>query len=77
MKRKTGEELQIEILRGMNADQKLKLAADLRRLNLELLESGIRSRENNLTEEEIKLRMLQYVLPPELFERFYAPSHAG
>lgn len=74
MKRKTADEMQIEIFRKMSPDQKLKIASDLRNFNLQLLEAGIRSREGDLTAEKMRLRILEHILPPRLFAKFYGSS---
>ena len=66
--------MQVELFRKMSAEQKLELAAGIRRLNLELLESGIRSREGNLPPEQMRLKVLQYILPAKLFSRFYSSA---
>ena len=62
MRRKTADEMQIEIFRKMSADQKLKIAADLRNFNLKLIEAGIRSREGRLSKAKMRLRILQHIL---------------
>lgn len=56
----------------MTPDQKLALAAELRETSLRLLEAGILMEEPGLTPAELRLRVLRRILPPRLYDRFYA-----
>lgn len=70
---KTRDDPQAAILRRMSANQRLALAAQLRESNLRLLRAGIRSREGRLSPAQMRLRVLEHVLPARLYSRFFAP----
>lgn len=70
----TSEELdkiQVEILRGMKPEQRLKLALQLFETEKKLLMEGIHSRHPEYSEEEIKLALIRILLGDKLFEIVY------
>lgn len=69
-------ELQTDIFRRMAAGDKLALALELRRTNLELLASGIRDRMGAVSKDRMRIEVLRSILPPRLFQEVYG-HHDG
>jgi hypothetical protein len=65
------EKIQVNILRKMEPEQRLKLVFQLFETEKKLLIEGIRSRHPEYTEKEIKLALKRIFLGDELFEIVY------
>ena len=69
--RLSADEIQLELLRTLSPEERLARAAELRRLNLELLAAGIRAREGHLPPGGLRLELLRRTLPARLFRAAY------
>lgn len=65
------ENLQIEILRKVGPEKRLKLAMELLEIEKKLLIEGIRRRHPEYKEEEIKLALIKILLGKKQFEIVY------
>jgi|Deesub1362B_J571_1020462.scaffolds.fasta_scaffold05004_2 hypothetical protein len=63
--------VQIEILRKMGPEQRLRVSLELTGLSKKLLEEGVRSRHPKYSEQEVKLAVIRILLGNELFEIVY------
>ena len=61
------KKVQIEILRKMKPEQRLRVSLELSKLSKKLLEEGIRSRHPEYSEQEMKLAVIKILLGNELF----------
>ena len=57
----------------MPAGRKIRLVFDAIELNRDLLMAGIRSRHPEASPEEVRRRLFDLTLGPELAERVYGP----
>lgn len=67
------EDAQLQLFRQTPAWRKLEILADLNRGMLLLAESGLRARHPEATSAEIRRRLADMVLGPELAARVYGP----
>jgi len=65
------ERMQIEKLRRMTPEKRLKLALQLIETEKKLLMEGIKKRHPEYKEKEIKLALIRILLGEELFEKVY------
>lgn len=65
------EEKQIEILRRMGPEGRLRAAIELTRISRKLLSEGVRKRHPEYTERQICLDTIRLTLPEELFRAAY------
>lgn len=65
------ERIQLEILRKMEPEKRLKLAFQLLETEKKLLIEGIRIRHPEYSEKEINMALKRIFLGDELFERVY------
>jgi len=70
------EKVQIEILKKMKPEQKLKLALKLFETEKKLLLEGIRTRHPEYNKNKVKLALIKIFLGDELFEKVY-PDKRG
>ncbi len=63
--------VQIEILRKMGPEQRLKVSLELTGYLKKLLEEGVKSRHPEYSEQEVKLAVIRILLGNELFEIVY------
>jgi hypothetical protein len=66
------EKRQIEILRRMGAEGRLRAAIELTRTSRKLLWEGVRRRHPDYNERQIHLETIRLTLPEELFRAAYA-----
>ncbi len=67
------EAVQFRIWAEMPGWRKLELVGEMNRMVRELMLAGLRERYPNASEEEIKRRLMDLTLGPELAERVYGP----
>jgi hypothetical protein len=67
------EKMQIEILRQMSPERKLKMVGELNRTVKTLALAGLRSRYPNDPPEKIYRRLADLLLGPELAEKAFGP----
>ncbi len=67
------EQFQIEHFRRMSAQRKLELVGDLNRAVRELALAGLRQRHPQDTPKQLRRRLADLLLGPELAERAYGP----
>jgi hypothetical protein len=67
------EALQLKFFREASPARKLEMAGDLTRGMLFLTESGLRSRHPQASAAEIRRRMADIMLGPELATKVYGP----
>ena len=65
------EDKQIEILRRMGPEGRLRAAVELTRISRRLLSEGVRKRHPEYTERQIRLDSIRLTLPEELFRAAY------
>ena len=65
------EEKQIEILRRMGPEGRLRAAIELTRISRKLLSEGVCKRHPEYTERQIRLDSIRLTLPEELFRAAY------
>jgi hypothetical protein len=65
------EQMQIEALRRMGPEGRLRVSLDLARTSRELLLEGIRKRHPEFDENKIKMEYIRLVLPRDLFLAAY------
>jgi len=65
------KKVQIEILRKMKPEQRLRISLELSKFSKKLLEEGIRSRHPEYSEQEMKLAVIKILLGNELFGIVY------
>lgn len=65
------EEKQIEILRRMGPEGRLRAAMELTRISRKLLLEGVQKRHPDYTERQIRLETIRLTLPEELFSAAY------
>lgn len=63
--------MQLEFFRRLSPDDRLALAEELRRSNLELVSAGIKARRGNISPEELRLEILRLTIPERLFRAAY------
>jgi hypothetical protein len=61
------EKRQIEILRGMGSEGRLRAAMELSQMSRNLLLEGVRRRHPEYDERQIRLETIRLTLPRELF----------
>ena len=61
------ERIQIEALRRMGPEGRLRAGVSLARTSRELLLAGLRKRHPEFDENQIRMAYFRLVLPPELF----------
>ena len=66
------EKVQIEILRKMGPEQRLRVSLELSKLSKKLLEEGIRNRHPEYSKQEVKLAVIKILLGNELFGIVYS-----
>ncbi len=67
------EAFYIEHLRRMPSWRKLEILAQMNRLVIQLAMSGLRQRHPLASEDELRRRLADLLLGPELAERVYGP----
>ena len=67
------EEIQFKFFREAPAWRKLEIAGDLTKGMLQLAESGLRSRHPQASPAEIRRRLADMLLGPELAAKVYGP----
>ncbi len=67
------EAVQFRIWAEMPGWRKLELVGELNKMARELALSGLRERYPNASEDELKRRLMDLTLGPELAERVYGP----
>lgn len=67
------EAIQLEIYRRMPTGRKIELVFEAIAMNRELVMAGIRSRYPEAGPEEVRRRLFDLTLGPELAERVYGP----
>lgn len=65
---------QIEILRRMGPEGRLRAAIELSRISRKLLSEGVRKRHPDYTERQVRLDTIRLTLPEELFRAAYPQS---
>ncbi|MEO0096991.1 MAG: hypothetical protein ABIK78_02715 [candidate division WOR-3 bacterium] len=65
------EKIQIEILKKMPPEKRLELSLELTKISLKLLEEGIRKRNPNYTEREVKQAIKKILLGEDTFKLVY------
>jgi hypothetical protein len=65
------QEKQMEILRRIGPEGRLRAAIELTRISRKLLSEGVRKRHPEYTEREIHLDSIRLTLPEELFRAAY------
>ena len=65
------EKKQIEILRRMGPENRLRAAMELSRMSRKMLSEGVRKRHPDYTERQVRLETIRLTLPEELFRAAY------
>lgn len=68
---KDAQEKQMEILRRMGPEGRLRAAIALSRTSRELLSEGVRRRHPDYDERRIRLQTIHLILPEDLFRAAY------
>jgi hypothetical protein len=68
---RNAEKKQIEILRRMGSENRLRAAMELSRISRTLLSEGVQKRHPEYTERQIRLETIRLTLPRELFHAAY------
>lgn len=61
------EKKQIEILRRIGPENRLRAAIELSRISRTMLSEGVRKRHPEYTERQVRLETIRITLPEELF----------
>ncbi len=65
------EKKQIEILRRIGPENRLRAAIELSRISRTMLSEGVRKRHPEYTERQVRLETIRMTLPKELFRAAY------
>ncbi|AEH51731.1 hypothetical protein [Pseudothermotoga thermarum] len=65
------EKAQIEILRKMPPEKRLKMSIELTENTIKLLKEGVRNRHPEYSDEEVKFAVIKILLGEELFKKVY------
>lgn len=65
------EKKQIEVLRCMGSENRLRAAVELSRISRKLLREGVQKRHPEYTEPQVFLETIRLTLPEELFRTAY------
>lgn len=68
------EKAQLDSLKRMGPERRLRTAIELTHISRALLVEGVRRRHPEYNEEQIRLKAISLILPPELFSSAY-PEH--
>lgn len=68
------EGAQLEALKRMGPEGRLRAAIELSHTSRMLLTEGVRRRHPEYNEKQIKLKVISLLLPPELFSSAYPES---
>jgi len=71
------ERIQLQHFRDAEPSRKLEMAADLTSTVLSLAETGLRNRHPQSSPAEIRRRLADMLLGPELAVRVYGPLQTG
>ncbi len=65
------ERLQIEVIRRMTPEKRLKTAIQLSHISRDLLAQGVRKRHPDYNEQQVKVAVFRLLLPYKLFNAAY------
>ncbi|MFP3871146.1 MAG: hypothetical protein ACLFVT_09750 [Syntrophobacteria bacterium] len=65
------EKKQIETLRRVGPENRLRAAIELSRISRTLLSDGVRKRHPEYTKRQVRLETIRMILPEELFRAAY------
>lgn len=65
------ERMQIDVLRRMTPEQRLKSAIQLSHMSRSLLAEGVRKRHPDYDEQQVKVAVFRLLLPLDLFNAAY------
>lgn len=68
---RSAEKKQIEILRRIGPENRLRAAVELSRISRTMLSEGVRKRHPEYTERQVRLETIRMILPEELFRAAY------